>query len=48
MTIHHILKDGTEVPTVAGHVVPAKGHEALYQMITERKKTNEESNQGDV
>lgn len=49
--IHHVLKDGTHVETVDGHVVKMKDHPVLYQMIKsmERKeKQNEESNQTDL
>lgn len=41
MTIHHILKDGTKVPDITGHVIKADEHETLYQVINkinERKK----------
>ena len=33
MKIHHILKDGTEVPDVAGYVVKADEFDALYAVI---------------
>lgn len=49
--IHHVLKDGTQVEAVEGHVVKMKDHPALYQMIKcmERKeKQDEESNQNPV
>ena len=49
ITIKHVLKDGTEVPDVAGHVI--EGHEVLYRMIqqiNERKDEDEKSNQTDV
>ena len=49
ITIKHVLKDGTEVPDVAGHMI--EGHEVLYRMIqqiNERKDEDEKSNQGDV
>ena len=38
--IHHVLKDGTQVEAVEGHVVKMKDHPALYQMIKcmERKE----------
>lgn len=41
--IRHILKDGTEVPDITGHVVMAKEHVVLYEVINsiqkkERKK----------
>ena len=31
--IHHILKNGTEVPDVAGYVLKQEDHELLYQII---------------
>ena len=31
--IHHILKDGTEVNDIAGHVIKAEQFEVLYQII---------------
>lgn len=48
--IHHVLKDGTEVPDVAGHVVRMTDNSELYQVIKsiERKEEHEESNQGDL
>ena len=33
ITIRHILKDGTEVKDVTGHVIKAKDHELLYEVI---------------
>ena len=31
--VHHILKDGTKVDDVAGHVIKAKEHTVLYEVI---------------
>ena len=31
--IHHILKDGTEVADIKGHVIGAEQFEVLYQTI---------------
>ena len=31
--IHHILKDGTEVTDIAGHVIKVDQFEVLYQTI---------------
>lgn len=31
--ICHVLKDGTRLEDVAGHLVKAEDHEALYQLI---------------
>ena len=31
--VHHILKDGTKVDDVAGHVIKAKEHAVLYEVI---------------
>ena len=31
--VHHVLKDGTQVDDIAGHVIKAEQHEALYQII---------------
>ena len=31
--IHHILKDGTEVTDIAGHVIKADQFEVLYQIM---------------
>lgn len=33
ITIHHVLKDGTEVADIAGKVVKAKDNEQLYEAI---------------
>ncbi len=33
MNIRHILKDGTEVDDVTGHVIKAKEHAVLYEVI---------------
>ena len=31
--IHHILKDGTEVADITGHVIKADQFEVLYQIM---------------
>ena len=31
--LHHILKDGTEVPDVTGYVVKADEFDTMYQVI---------------
>lgn len=49
--IQHVLKNGTEVPDVAGHVVRMADNSELYQVIKciERKEgQNEEGNQNPV
>ena len=33
ITIHHVLKDGKKVDDVAGHVIKAKEHSVLYEVI---------------
>lgn len=45
--IKHVLKDGTQLDDVSGHVVKLEENEALYHLILgmERKEEkNEESN----
>lgn len=44
--IHHILKDGTEIPDIAGYVLKQEDNEALYQVIEqiEERINDEESN----
>lgn len=43
MKVRHILKDGTEVPDISGHVIKADKFEVLYQVIAEvERKVNEE------
>ncbi len=41
--IHHILKDGTEVKDISGHIIKAEKNKALYEIInriqTERQET---------
>lgn len=46
MNIHHVLKDGTVVPDVAGHLVTVKDHEALYQVIIGIQRKEEEHEEG--
>lgn len=31
--IHHLLKDGTEVSDITGHMIKADDFEALYQVV---------------
>lgn len=33
ITIHHVLKDGTKVDDVTGHVIKAKENPVLYELI---------------
>lgn len=39
--IHHVLKDGTKVNDITGHVIKAERHETLYQIMI---RINEERN----
>lgn len=44
--IHHVLKDGTEVDDIKGHVIKAKDQVVLYEVINrineeERRSKNE-------
>ncbi|WP_458397863.1 BOW99_gp33 family protein [Anaerotignum sp.] len=44
ITIHHILKDGTEVPNITGHVIKADEFETLYQVVNRiNERTQHES-----
>lgn len=36
--IRHILKDGTEVPDISGHVIKAAEHVVLYEVINRIQK----------
>ena len=31
--LHHILKDGTEVPDVTGHVIRANEFDTMYEVV---------------
>ena len=33
ITIHHVLKDGTKVDSVEGHVIKADDFSVLYEVI---------------
>ena len=39
--IHHVLKDGTQVDDITGHVIKAEDFEGLYHVID---RINEERN----
>lgn len=39
--IHHVLKDGSEVPDVCGHVIKACDHPVLYETINRIQKEGE-------
>lgn len=41
MNIRHILKDGTEVEDVTGHVIKAKEHSVLYEIINKISEAKE-------
>lgn len=41
--LHHVLKDGTEVPDVTGHVIKATEFKTLYQVVN---RINERINHG--
>lgn len=41
--IHHVLKDGTQVDSVEGHVIGAKEFQLLYEVVN-RINRKEESN----
>lgn len=46
--INHVLKDGTQVKDVSGHLIKVAEHEALYQLmlgIQRKEEKDEESNQ---
>lgn len=38
ITIHHVLKDGKKIDDVAGHVIKAKEHSVLYEVINRIQK----------
>ena len=45
-TIHHVLKDGTEVESIEGHVIKAEEFQVLYEVINRinnRKDQNDEA-----
>ena len=46
--ICHVLKDGTRLEDVAGHLIKAEDHETLYQLINEiqKRKGNGEAHEG--
>ena len=41
--VKHVLKDGTEVKDIAGHVVKKKDVPTIYELLKKRK-TNESTN----
>lgn len=44
--IRHVLKDGTEVSEITGHVIKADQFEVLYEVINRiGKKVKEQSNE---
>lgn len=41
--IYHVLKDGTVVPDVKGHVIKADQFELLYQVISNIKERGDQT-----
>ena len=39
--IHHLLKDGTEVPDISGHVIKSEAFPVLYETINRIQKEGE-------
>lgn len=47
ITIHHVLKDGTEVDSIEGHVIKADEFSTLYEVInriSNRKDQDDDQN----
>lgn len=40
--IYHVLKDGTVVPDIKGHVIKADQFELLYQVISNIKERSDQ------
>lgn len=38
ITIHHVLKDGTEAESIEGHVIKADEFQVLYEVINRIQK----------
>ena len=38
ITIKHVLKDGTQVDDITGHVIKAEDHPVLYEVINRIQK----------
>lgn len=34
VTVHHVLKDGTRIDDIEGHVIKAADFQALYEVIS--------------
>ena len=47
MKIKHVLKDGTQVDSVEGHVIKATEHEVLYQVIMGIQRKEEQHEESD-
>lgn len=41
ITIHHVLKDGTKVDSIEGHVIKADEFQVLYEVINRIQKGEE-------
>lgn len=39
--IHHVLKDGTEIDSIDGHVIKAAEFDVLYEVISRIQKEGE-------
>ena len=44
MTIHHVLKDGTQVDCIDGRVIKAKDFSVLYEVINRIQKEGDQKN----
>lgn len=40
--IHHVLKDGTQVDSIDGHVIKAKDFSVLYEVINRIQKEGDQ------
>lgn len=43
ITVHHVLKDGSKVKDVTGHVIKADEHSVLYEVINRINKKEEDN-----
>ena len=39
--IHHVLKDGTQVDSVEGHLIKAADHPVLYEVVNRISKAGD-------
>lgn len=44
ITIQHVLKDGTKVDSIKGHVIKAEDHPVLYEVIDRISRKDQKHN----